>query len=292
MMIIDKILGWARGRGYTAVYGSAEQVNEMLTDVDFAASNDATAVVMHLVTDSATVDGKDTAVVAVYFASLCDFDFDGEQLLPEQERLKGIGKELLNDIRTGNEMTYSDPRWQYGYDDYAENVCWVCLRVTLTASAADCVPLSPEPPAPPPEPEYDLFCPQTLDPATTLNIAGRPNPLRSGNVIYVSLVVRSSASTDIQGTSGALIPWIGNTPRHRLTFSSINTVLTVANITDYKRAMQRQGRPMTEETEQWLTERLGKRLYLLYVGGTSIDDTHVLAADSATHFESKQVTVI
>ena len=38
-------------------------------------------------------------------------------------------------------MTYSDPRWQYGYDDYAENVCWVCLRVTLTASAADCVPL-------------------------------------------------------------------------------------------------------------------------------------------------------
>ena len=149
MMIVDKILDWARGRGYTAVYGSAEQVNEMLNNTPFSASNDATAVIMHLVTDSATVDGKDTSVVAVYFASLCDFDFDGESLLPEQERLKGIGKELLNDIRTGNEMTYNDPRWQYGYDDYAENVCWVCLRVTLTASAADCVPLSPEPPTPP-----------------------------------------------------------------------------------------------------------------------------------------------
>lgn len=141
MMIVDKILYWARVRGYTAVYGSAEQVNEMLTDVDFAASKDATAVIMHLVTDSATVDGKDSAVVAVYFAGLCDFDFGGESLLPEQERLKEIGKELLNDIRTGNEMTYSDPRWQYGYDDYAENVCWACLRVTLTASAADCIPL-------------------------------------------------------------------------------------------------------------------------------------------------------
>lgn len=141
MMIIDKILDLVRERGYTAVYGSAEQVNEMLNNTPFAASEDGTVVVMHLVTDSATVDGHDRAVVAVYFASLCDFDFNGEALLPEQERLKGIGKELLNSIRTGNEMTYSDPRWQYGYDDYAENVCWVCLRVTLTASAADCVPL-------------------------------------------------------------------------------------------------------------------------------------------------------
>lgn len=141
MMIIDKILEWALENGYTAVYGSAEQVNEMLNNTPFADSKDGTVVVMHLVTDSATVDGRDTAVVAVYFASLCDFDFDGESLLPEQERLKNIGKELLNDIRTGNEMTYADPRWQYGYDDYAENVCWVCLRVTLTASAADCVPL-------------------------------------------------------------------------------------------------------------------------------------------------------
>lgn len=140
MIIIDKILEWARGRGYTSKYGSAEQINEMLNNTPFASSKDGTVVLMHLATDSATVDGKDRAVVAVYFASLCDFDFDGEALLPEQERLKGIGKDLLNDIRTGNEMTYSDPRWQYGYDDYAENVCWVCLRVTLTASAADCVP--------------------------------------------------------------------------------------------------------------------------------------------------------
>ena len=45
MMIIDKILQWARERGYTAVYGSAEQVNEMLTDVPFADSEDGTVVV-------------------------------------------------------------------------------------------------------------------------------------------------------------------------------------------------------------------------------------------------------
>lgn len=148
-MFVDYILQWARDNGYTAVYGSPEQVNEMLTSVPFADSKDGTAVIMHLIASSETVDGHDRAIVAVYFASLCPFDFDGEALLPEQERLKDIGKALLNDIRSGNVLSYADPRWQYGYDDYAENVAWVCLRVTLTASAADCVPLPmPEPPAP------------------------------------------------------------------------------------------------------------------------------------------------
>lgn len=147
MMFVDNILQWARDNGYTAVYGSPEQVNEMLTGVPFADSNDGTAVIMHLVADSETYNGHDRAIVAVYFASLCPFDFNGESLLPEQERLKNIGKDLLNDIRTGNVLAYEYPRWQYGYDDYAENVCWVCLRVTLTALAADCVPLPmPEPP--------------------------------------------------------------------------------------------------------------------------------------------------
>lgn len=146
-MFVDYILAWARDLGYSAVYGSPEQVNEMLTDVPFSASKDGTAVIMHLVTNSETVDGHDRAVMAVYFASLCPFDFDGEALLPEQERLKNIGKALLNHIRTGNVITADSARWQYGYDDYAENVCWVCLRVALTASAADCVPLEiPETP--------------------------------------------------------------------------------------------------------------------------------------------------
>lgn len=151
-MFVDYILQWAREKGYAAVYGSPEQVNEMLTNVPFADSKDGTAVIMHLVADSETYNGHDRAIVAVYFASLCPFDFNGESLLTEQERLKNIGKDLLNDIRTGNTIAYEYPRWQYGYDDYAENVCWVCLRVTLTALAADCVPLPmPEPPA------YDMI---------------------------------------------------------------------------------------------------------------------------------------
>lgn len=147
-MFVDYILQWARDNGYEAVYGSPELVNEMLTNVPFSDSKDGTAVIMHLIADSETYNGHDRAVVAVYFASLCPLDFNGESLLPEQERMKNIGKALLNDIRTGNVLAYEYPRWQYGYDDYAENVCWVCLRVTLTALAADCVPVPmPEPPA-------------------------------------------------------------------------------------------------------------------------------------------------
>ena len=151
MIIVDQILSWARNNGYTAVYGSAEQVNEMLTSVPFDNSKDGTVVIMHLIAASETVDGHDRATIAVYFASLCQFDFDGEALLPEQERLKNVGKDLLNYLRTGNVLSYADPRWQYGYDDYAENVAWVCLRVTLTALAADCVPLEINTPEPEPD---------------------------------------------------------------------------------------------------------------------------------------------
>lgn len=138
MIFIDKILAWARNNGIYALYGSPEQVNAMMQDTDFAASDGGTVLYCHLITDSETTDGRDTAMVAVYFCRLCDFDFDGENLLPVQEELKATGKSLLLHIERGNGMTYEGVRWQYGYDDYAENVAWVCLRVTLTALSADC----------------------------------------------------------------------------------------------------------------------------------------------------------
>lgn len=138
MIFIDQILAWARNNGISALYGSPEQVNAMMQDTDFSTSKDGTVVYCHLITDSETTGGRDAATVAVYFCRLCDFDFDGEQLLPVQEALKDTGKQLLHYIAQGNGMSYDGVRWQYGYDDYAENVAWVCLRVTLTALAADC----------------------------------------------------------------------------------------------------------------------------------------------------------
>ena len=138
MRIIEEIMQWGRGRGLQALYGTSEQINEMLQEVPLAGE---VAMYVHLITDSETVDGRDRATVAVYFATLCDFDFSGEDLLPVQEMLRGWGKELLHVVDVGNMMRYSGVRWQYGYDDYAENVCWVCLRVTIEELAAECWPL-------------------------------------------------------------------------------------------------------------------------------------------------------
>lgn len=288
MMFIDYILQWSRGRGYSAVYGSPEQVNEMLTSVPFSESKDGTAVVMHLVTASETVDGHDRAVVAVYFASLCPFDFVGEALLPEQERLKMIGKKLLNDIRTGNVLTYDNPRWQYGYDDYSENVAWVCLHVTLTVSAADCVPILP--PAPPPEPEYDLFCPQFLCNVSQESYRGQPSPCTRDyirNYVYVTIAVDNYVSNldycffvkNLQPVNKSKLMVIRN--------YGDNTIQIL-------KSALRPYIPMSEETEEWLNERKGRTLvtYLLNTQVAQGDPLSVLAADSATHFESKQVTVI
>lgn len=138
MIFIDQILAWGRDNGFSALYGTPEQVNEMMTSTDFGASQDGTVMYCHLITDSETESGRDSATVAVFFCRLCDFDFNGEDLLPVQEELKNTGKALLHNIALGNYMSYEGVRWQYGYDDYAENVAWVCMRVTLTALSADC----------------------------------------------------------------------------------------------------------------------------------------------------------
>lgn len=162
MKIIQGILELLRSKGFETRYGTANQINDFFTDVDFSQSFESTGAYMHLITSMETVDGRDRAEVAVYFARLCDFDFDGEKLLPVQDDMKGYGMELLRGIRCGNELkVVGHARWQFGYDDFAENLCWVCMRVTIEDAVAECVPLfegcqpKPEPPVPPiPTPDY------------------------------------------------------------------------------------------------------------------------------------------
>ena len=154
MMFIDYILDWARARGYVALYGSAYQLNDFMTDADYAAATDETAIYCHLITAMESVNGHDRAEVAIYFARLCDFDFNPEGLLSVQDELKEISKSFLNCVSEGNAVRYLfTPRWQFGYDDFAENVCWCCLRVTLEDMAGDCVPMGGGCPEPEPEPE-------------------------------------------------------------------------------------------------------------------------------------------
>lgn len=144
---IAYIMQWARGKGYGAMYGNPAHINMMMSDVDYLQCTDNTAVFCHLITASETANGgHDRETVGVFFSRLCDFDFDPEGLLSVQDGLKAIGKSLLNDINAGNVLGYEEPvRWQYGYDDYADNVAWVCMRVTLESLAAECVPMPATP---------------------------------------------------------------------------------------------------------------------------------------------------
>lgn len=142
MIFVDDILTYFRGLGHAAEYGTLAKLNEQLTNVDYAASTDGMVAFVRLIGEQRTVDGHDQCDIAVHLSWLCPLDFDGETMLSTQEQAKGTLKAWINHLRGGNTVTVSeDARWQFGYDDFAENVAWVAVRVTLTAAAADCVPL-------------------------------------------------------------------------------------------------------------------------------------------------------
>lgn len=162
MNIIQNLLRLLRDAGFETRYGTAYQINEYLTDVDFSQSRGETVAYMHLITSLSSVNGRERGEFAVYLARLCDFDFNGEELLDVQQELKGYGEELIRSATCGNEVrVIGNARWQFGYDDFAENVCWACLRLTVESTTEECVPFGegcqpkPDPPVPPiPTPDY------------------------------------------------------------------------------------------------------------------------------------------
>lgn len=142
MLAINEILQWAADNGYANMYGNPAHINRMMHDTDFAASAEQTAVYCYLITAAETMEARDRVTVGVFFARLCDFDFDPKGLLTVQMALMDTAKRMLSDLTAGNVIGYDDPvRWQFGYDDFAENVAWVCARVTFMDLAADCVPM-------------------------------------------------------------------------------------------------------------------------------------------------------
>lgn len=144
MLAINEILQWAADNGYANMYGNPAHINRMMHDTDFSASAEQTAVYCYLITAAETVEARDRVTVGVFFARLCEFDFDPKGLLPVQMALMDTTKRMLADLTAGNVIGYDDPvRWQFGYDDFAENVAWVCARVTFMDLAADCVPYVP-----------------------------------------------------------------------------------------------------------------------------------------------------
>jgi len=144
MNAIDTIRNWCSDNGYSFAYGNPSHVNVWMGETDFSASTDGVCVYAYLLTASEYDGNRDSYNVGIYFATLVDFDFDNTTIDTTTEDLKERAKTLLNDLSNGNALGWSGARFEYGYDDYAENVCWCCLRVTLTALAAECVPMNDE----------------------------------------------------------------------------------------------------------------------------------------------------
>ena len=141
MNIVAKLLELARGRDYTALYGTHYQINDFMNDSDFSKSKNGTVVYMYLITGLSMVNGRYRTEVGIFFARLCDFDFNTEATLEITEELKEEAAALLKCVNEGNEIrTVGNVRYQFGYDDFAENVVWCCARVTVEECAAVCVP--------------------------------------------------------------------------------------------------------------------------------------------------------
>lgn len=140
MKAITQIKQWAEDNGYGFMYGNPAHLNRMMHDTNYSSLADNTAVHCYLITSADTQNAHDRVSVGVYFSRLCDFDFDPTSLLAVQEELMKIGKMMLASLADGNIVGYEEPvRWQFGYDDFADNVVWVCARVTFFDLAADCV---------------------------------------------------------------------------------------------------------------------------------------------------------
>lgn len=151
MNIIKNILTITENAGYTTLYGNPNHINGFMTDADFGASQDGVVCYIYLITASEVREGRERADIGIYFASLCDFDFSPRDVLGNQQTLKGAAFGVFDAINNGNTMRAEEPRFSYGYDDFSENVCWVCMRVTVQELAARCVEWD----EPEPEPESE-----------------------------------------------------------------------------------------------------------------------------------------
>ena len=121
-------------------YGNPAQINEYLQHVDYSATAGGVAAYCYLLTDTEYTNGKEGGNVAVFFSTLIDFDFDGQQALNATDICKAKAKEFLQKVAESNLIRYEDARFQYGYDDFAENVAWCAVRAYFEDMVPDCVP--------------------------------------------------------------------------------------------------------------------------------------------------------
>lgn len=139
--MLQRIKAIIESMGIPFRYGNPSQINYYLNNVDYAAAPDGVAAYCYLLTDSEYVNGKERATIAVFFSKLIDFDFNGSEAIRVTDDCKAKAKEFLHQVAIGNSLKYQGARFQYGYNDFAENVAWCAVRAVFEVSEADCWPL-------------------------------------------------------------------------------------------------------------------------------------------------------
>lgn len=143
--MIEVIKNIIEGMGLTFNYGNPSQINYYLHNTNYSQSADNITAFCYLLTDANYENGKTRATVAVFFSKLMDFDFSGQQAIDSQKACEEKAKQFLNIIANGNVITYTDARFQYGYNDFAENVGWCAVRALFEIDS-DCVQFSSKKP--------------------------------------------------------------------------------------------------------------------------------------------------
>lgn len=126
-------------------YGNPSQINEYLQHVDYSSTAGGVAAYCYLLTDTEYTNGKEGGNVAVFFSTMIDFDFDGQQALNATDICKAKAKEFLQKVAESNLIRYEGARFQYGYDDFAENVAWCAVRAYFEDMVPDCWPMTKPP---------------------------------------------------------------------------------------------------------------------------------------------------
>lgn len=168
--MIEKIKAIIDSMGIPFRYGNPSQINYYINNVDYAAAPDGVAAYCYLLTDSEYINGKERATIAVFFSKLIDFDFNGSDAVNVTDDCKAKAKEFLHQVAIGNSLTYQDARFQYGYNDFAENVAWCAVRAVFDVSEADCWPIT----KPPTEQKWMKFT--AIDGPATISIEKVDSP--------------------------------------------------------------------------------------------------------------------
>lgn len=169
--MITRIKAIIDSMGLPFRYGNPSQINYYLQNVDYAAAPDGVAAYCYLLTDSEYVNGKEGGNVAVFFSTLIDFDFDGQQALNATDMCKAKAKEFLPKVAQSNLIRYDGARFQYGYDDFAENVAWCAVRAYFEDMVPDCVSM------PKPVIMHNWLTFTAIDEVSTIKLYPHGNPL-------------------------------------------------------------------------------------------------------------------